>query len=119
MKNRAKCKLCGDVIESLHSQDYQLCKCGEIFVDGASEMYCGAKHWENFLRIDDDGNEVIPKIVDFPIEESITTKQQRIELLHEMIQAYKNLPQQAQIMPPTNYDLYAALSLLYEIIIDE
>jgi tRNA(Ile2) C34 agmatinyltransferase TiaS len=34
VKNKAQCKLCGDVIESVHRHDFKWCKCGEIAVDG-------------------------------------------------------------------------------------
>ena len=33
-RNAAKCKLCGDVIESKYRHDFVQCQCGEIFVDG-------------------------------------------------------------------------------------
>lgn len=33
-KNKVKCKLCGDIIESKNTHDFQKCKCGAIFVDG-------------------------------------------------------------------------------------
>jgi tRNA(Ile2) C34 agmatinyltransferase TiaS len=32
--NKAQCKLCNDVIESVHGHDFRWCKCGEIAVDG-------------------------------------------------------------------------------------
>lgn len=32
--NKARCKKCGDVIESKYRHDFQWCKCGAIFVDG-------------------------------------------------------------------------------------
>lgn len=32
--NKAQCKLCGDVVESVHRHDFKWCKCGEIAVDG-------------------------------------------------------------------------------------
>lgn len=34
VKNKAKCKLCGDIIESTHRHDFKYCKCGAIAVDG-------------------------------------------------------------------------------------
>lgn len=34
LSNKAQCKLCGDIIESLHGYDFKWCKCGEIAVDG-------------------------------------------------------------------------------------
>lgn len=35
--NIAKCKSCGDVIESKHRHDFQACKCGDIFIDGGKD----------------------------------------------------------------------------------
>lgn len=32
--NKAKCKHCGDIIESTYRHDYKHCKCGKIAVDG-------------------------------------------------------------------------------------
>lgn len=34
ISNRAQCRLCGDIIESLHRHDFKWCGCGEIYVDG-------------------------------------------------------------------------------------
>lgn len=36
-RNRARCKLCGDIVESLHVHDFQRCKCGAMAVDGGPE----------------------------------------------------------------------------------
>ena len=36
-KNKAKCKKCGDIIESVHRHDFKRCKCGNIFVDGGHD----------------------------------------------------------------------------------
>jgi hypothetical protein len=35
--NKAKCRVCEDVIESKYTHDFVLCKCGSIFVDGGHE----------------------------------------------------------------------------------
>lgn len=35
--NKAKCKKCGDVIESTHTHDFVRCKCGAIAVDGGHD----------------------------------------------------------------------------------
>src|SRR5271166_4679007 len=57
IKNRAKCKLCKDILESFHQHDYVTCTCGEISIDGGTSYWrCAAKNWENFLRLDDNGN---------------------------------------------------------------
>jgi len=50
--NKARCKLCGDVVESKHRHDFVWCKCGEIAVDGGNDYHKGtAKNMENFIRI--------------------------------------------------------------------
>jgi len=36
IRNVARCKKCGDVIESKHRHDYVSCKCGAIAVDGGT-----------------------------------------------------------------------------------
>lgn len=35
--NKAKCRVCGDVIESMFCHDFVRCKCGAIFVDGGKD----------------------------------------------------------------------------------
>lgn len=43
--NRAKCKLCGDIVTSRYTHDFQTCGCTEIFVDGGtSYIRRGANH---------------------------------------------------------------------------
>lgn len=37
IRNIAKCKKCGDIIESKHRHDYVECSCGAIFVDGGHD----------------------------------------------------------------------------------
>lgn len=37
IRNIAKCKKCGDIIESKHRHDFVLCSCGAIFVDGGHD----------------------------------------------------------------------------------
>ncbi|WP_347132534.1 DUF7695 domain-containing protein [Staphylococcus hominis] len=37
ISNIAKCKICDDVIESKHTHDYVMCKCGAIFLDDGKE----------------------------------------------------------------------------------
>ena len=36
-RNRAKCHLCDDIIESKSVHDFVECRCGSIFVDGGLE----------------------------------------------------------------------------------
>lgn len=58
MRNRAKCKLCKDILESFHEFDLVACSCDEISISGGSVRFeCGAKDWKNFLRLDDTDKE--------------------------------------------------------------
>ena len=34
LRNLARCRLCGTIIESTHRHDYVTCNCGKIAVDG-------------------------------------------------------------------------------------
>lgn len=36
-RNRIRCRVCGDVIESKSRHDFQSCKCGRCFIDGGLE----------------------------------------------------------------------------------
>jgi hypothetical protein len=36
IRNAARCKRCGDEIESRHRHDWVACRCGAIFVDGGT-----------------------------------------------------------------------------------
>jgi hypothetical protein len=70
MKNKAKCKLCSSIIESFHPGDTVTCKCGEIVVFGGDAMHCRANDYANFLRIDDNGNEIVVKYVEIKEKEN-------------------------------------------------
>jgi len=37
IRNSAKCKKCGDEIESTYCHDFKSCKCGAISVDGGRD----------------------------------------------------------------------------------
>jgi ribosomal protein S27AE len=39
IRNSAKCKKCGDEIESKHRHDFVSCKCGSIFTDGGKDYF--------------------------------------------------------------------------------
>lgn len=52
--NKAQCKLCGDVIESKHRNDFKSCKCGEISVDGGkSYIKRSAKNLDSIIELSD------------------------------------------------------------------
>lgn len=125
MRNRAKCKLCEEIIESLHPQDYVPCKCGEIAVDGGKEANkCAALHWENFLRIDDNDKIVEVKVIDATEEDIVinpTTnlndrKRELVDVLKGYIDSFNRLPEHARSNFITHYDLQAALLVIYEVL---
>ncbi len=119
MKNIAKCKLCESIIESFHSTDYVQCKCGEIYVDCGTAMHCGANDWNNFRRVDENGNEVIPKIKEKeevkPLYTEKPDKKVLIEMLDEMIKRIEDLPERAMSSPINHYDFNSLLLLLSSI----
>lgn len=122
MKNRAKCKLCGDIIESFHDQDYVNCKCGQISVYGGDKQLCASVDWNNFLRVDDEGNEIIVKVEDKQKETdpiTIVAKPKREDLLKElqmMIEECDRLPEMAFTQHVSQYDLYRALMIIKTIL---
>jgi tRNA(Ile2) C34 agmatinyltransferase TiaS len=50
--NKAKCGVCGDVIESKHRHDYVRCSCGEIAVDGGKDyLKRSANNFDNLIEM--------------------------------------------------------------------
>lgn len=128
MKNRAKCKLCQSIIESFHSTDYVLCKCGEIAVDGGESLRCEAKDFNNFLRVDDKGNEIVIKIQPTPaqIDDEISdviaglrgdpNKLGLIKELDDIRKRIESLPKHVMYEPVTHADFCSLLLLLSAIL---
>lgn len=124
MRNRAKCKLCNSIIESYSLEDYVTCSCGEIAITGGnSKYYVSAKEYSNFLRVDDEGNEIIVTVKhedeSYPPkeEESIIDKRRlSLDMLYAMAKSYDNLPPQALQLPASNADLASALFIIYSIL---
>lgn len=134
MKNRAKCKLCSSIIESFHSTDYVMCKCGEISVCEGDSMKCSAKDWNNFLRVDDDGNGIAVKVTDsLPAvpptsnqekdkEKNINSKPSKkelLEILNNMIKDIEKLSPYEMSNPVNYYDFSSLLILLLAIMSDD
>lgn len=139
MKNKAKCKQCLSIIESFHETDYVTCKCGEISVYGGNiALYSSARDYTNFLRVDDEGNEIVVKFMDKEVQgiaqqiaDKIYTENQQheatksldtvsyqssyhraqaaLEGLKLLVAQRNNLPQQAMSSYVTHYDFYSAL----------
>ena len=53
--NRAKCRQCGDVIESKYRHDFQSCSCGAIFVDGGTDyLRRGGKDIDDVIEMSEE-----------------------------------------------------------------
>ena len=116
MRNRAKCDLCKEVLESFTRQDYVECKCGAIAISGGQyALNVFAKDFNNVRRIDDLGNEIIPKVQDKEKAEDIESPKPNykdlLDMLDNMIKSYEDLPQGALSAPASNCDLLSALLL--------
>lgn|SRR6185503_7547941 len=111
MRNRAKCKACESIIESLNARDECSCKCGKISVSGGDRMGCAAVDWSNFLRVDDEGNVIVPSITDKPP----LCKADLLDSLEEMIKRIEEMPQQAMVVAINHYDFISLLILLSSI----
>jgi hypothetical protein len=121
MRNRAKCKLCNDIIESFSSNDYASCLCGEISVDGGNGEYrASARDFNNFIRVDDEGNEIIVKVIDNDQEskearewaKNQITREDLLFALDEMKLSIERLPQHAMLQPITHADFCTLIMLL-------
>ena len=51
IRNRAKCKLCRDVIESHFRHDLVQCNCRSIFVDGGKDYLRRGGDQENIIEL--------------------------------------------------------------------
>lgn len=121
MRNRAKCKLCNEIIESFHEFDYVTCKCKEISISGGQIRFeCSAKDWKSFLRVDDNGKEIVVTVQDSITSDNAptTTPEQEspLQILDNMIDALNNLPQHALSQPLTHYDMLSLLNLFKKVI---
>jgi hypothetical protein len=125
MKNKAKCKLCKSVIESFHHTDFVPCACGEIAVDGGDSLKCYANDFSNFLRIDDNGNEVEVVVKSSDINaakqqpehySSTPNRRELIEQLAMMAENIEKLPPHALANPISHYDFFSLLALLTAIL---
>ena len=125
MRNRAKCKLCNSIIESLKAEDAMECACGQISVYGGEELFCSAVDWKNFVRVDDDNNEVIVKVeyskkeadvkpLDIPEDEvkKPMTRKEMLGIVEDQLMNLDNLPAHAMQSPLTHYD-YQSLLMMF------
>lgn len=123
MRNRAKCKLCQTVIESFHLYDYVSCKCGDIAISGGMQKFeVFYKNIGSFMRIDDEGNEILVK-EDDKKNESLPeetpdklSKKEQLDMLEAMIKNIENLPQNAMSLPINHYDFYSFMLVVLSIL---
>lgn len=108
MRNRAKCKKCESIIESLGPGDEVSCKCGAISVYEGDKMACSATDWAYFLRVDDEGNVIVPTIQEQPK----VTYDELLNALDEMINKIEAMPPHAMIVSINHYDFVSLLLLL-------
>jgi hypothetical protein len=119
MRNRAKCKLCDSIIESFHHTDYVECKCGHISVSEGDKMGCGAIDFINFLRVDDEGNEIIVKEVGKENKKQMVGEvdlEELIEELRRFSKSIERLPNQAMSQPINHFDFLSAIWVIIAII---
>lgn len=121
MRNRAKCKLCKQILESFTINDLVECNCGEISISGGlNNLYCSAKNWENFLRVDDEGNEIVVRVEGEPSETpKKLSKREKIDMLNDMLTNMEKLPSHALTAPITHYDFISFCMVLLSIVSDD
>ena len=103
----------------MHHVDLQLCNCGEISVDGGPAMRCAAKNWDNFLRVDDEGNEIVVTVLngsdvkkEIQIENSRPTKKDLLEMLDATANHLEKLPPDILYSNATNADILQLIMLI-------
>ena len=120
MRNRAKCKLCNDVLESFIQGDYVTCSCGDVTI--GPHLYAEARDWATFVRVDDNDHEIPVQYQDKrqhqdqKINEDKEThkpsREELIRMLDELVKSYDNLPQQAMNAPVSHADQLSLLMLV-------
>jgi len=108
--------------------DFVECPCKEICVHGGNKNYCGAKDWGNFVRIDDEGNEVEIKVQDKKepltsnekIEEKkpLISLEDKLDALKLMIEDYESLPSHGQYQTVSVADHLSMLLIVESLFCD-
>ncbi|MDP4120521.1 MAG: hypothetical protein Q8876_05645 [Bacillota bacterium] len=83
------------------------------------ENYVSTLNYDNFLRVDDENNEIIVKVIESEGPHETEKKPDHDELLamlDRMIDSYSSLPENAMSTPITHYDFVSALMLLSSIV---
>lgn len=82
-----------------------------------------ANDFSNVIRVDDNGNEIIPKVIEkedevIEVKEKVT-KESLIGMLEEQVNAYERLPKDAYYSPVVVADLVSLMMILLSIFKDE
>jgi len=96
-RNRIRCELCDEIIESTFCHDFKYCDCGAIFVDGGKAYSRYGGDLENIIVVyDDDSEKPLAEIISVPEPPPIERKEFEpvtddeifydIEKLHEQIE---------------------------------
>lgn len=114
-RNRAKCRSCNHIIESLAPNDLQVCSCGKIAIEGSRAI---VKDPYNFLSVDDDGVETeltFDEPAGYDTKPTELNRETLIDMLKLHIESYDNLPDHAKYAPVTVYDLQSLAILVHSI----
>lgn len=120
MRKRAKCKVCNSILE-VTLYDMTFCKCGEVSIDMLSgEFHANVQDdINNLILVDDEGNEIIPKIATNSLIDSEipyhNSKQSLIYALEQMSKNIYSLPSEARSSPITHSDFGELITLLSSI----
>ncbi len=114
MLNRAKCRLCQCIIESKEPHDWVNCECGEIGISGGKDSYrCLANDFGNFIRVDDEGNDIVVTVKEKGSEIAPRlSKNDLLNMLDEMIKNIEELPDHAKLSSINHFDHASLLYLL-------
>jgi len=131
--NRAKCALCGDIVQSFYASDVAVCRCGEVHVIGGEQQAFkpSSGNWANLLYVDDIGNKICVEAKnnaendpeqqsgETPPDETFfkgRTKKEFIEELQSMITLDLQLPKNAHIQQLTYVDLLRYMVVILDIL---
>jgi hypothetical protein len=131
--NRAKCALCGDVVQSFYASDEAVCKCGEVHVLGGElqAFKPSSGNWNNLIYVDDIGNKICIENKDDAEKQPEQsgayespdqavfkgrTKEEVIDELQSMITSDAKLPDSAHVQTLTYVDLLRYMVVILDIL---
>lgn len=92
LENKAKCNLCGDIIESKHTHDFKWCKCKSIAVDGGQSYLRRLGELENITDMSKtisyrDYSKQLEKEIEF-YKEQINGLNDELSREHSLVKEY-------------------------------